>query len=318
MRPCAPLAIARQLRCPATPTVRTQCTENEVPGWAELAHTEKGVNRLQKLRVRACARPGYPRKGSKSAAISTRAHERTSARALGDGAPCDNVFSATTRSRPRATTYSARQRSHGPVRECHRRGLVNNLRRGHRKAIGTPLPGDTLRRIVLMVRLASSWFCCARVTRRSWSIRSRRAELMRRATIAAVTCVVLPLSLACGSAVGRGTSLYQQQNYIEAAEAFERTQGRLATMQPDERARYGLYRGLTFMALGDWKGAERWLDYSEALQRTQPNLLPADERQLLARGRREKMARRHAWLRPRLLATAVRSRASKAVLNCAL
>jgi tetratricopeptide (TPR) repeat protein len=178
---------------------------------------------------------------------------------------------------------------------------VNNLQSRHRKAIGTPLPGDTLRRIVLMVRLASLRFWHARVTRRSCSIsgRARGAALVQRVAIVAIACAVLPLSVACGSAVGRGTALYQQQNYIEAAEAFERTQGRLVTMQPDERARYGLYRGLTFMALGDWKGAERWLDYSEALQRTQPNLLPANERQLLARGRRELTQRiREAWPKP--------------------
>jgi len=32
--------------------------------------------------------------------------------------------------------------------------------------------------------------------------------------------MALPLSVACGSPVGRGTALYQQQYYIEAAEAF--------------------------------------------------------------------------------------------------
>jgi tetratricopeptide (TPR) repeat protein len=99
--------------------------------------------------------------------------------------------------------------------------------------------------------------------------------------------------------VGRGTSLYQQQNYIEAAEAFERTQGRLATMLPVERVRYGLYRGLTFMALGDWKGAERWLEYAEGLQRKQPNILPTDERLLLVRGRHELTQRiGEAWPKP--------------------
>jgi hypothetical protein len=104
---------------------------------------------------------------------------------------------------------------------------------------------------------------------------------------------------ACGSSVGRGATLYRQQNYIEAAEAFERTQDRLATMEPGDRARYGLYRGLTFMALGDLRNAERWLDYAELQQRAQPAILAQDERDLLARGRVELSQRvRDAWPKP--------------------
>jgi hypothetical protein len=114
-----------------------------------------------------------------------------------------------------------------------------------------------------------------------------------------VVCVALSLSVACGSAVGRGTALYQQQSYIEAAETFERTQERLVTMKPVERTRYGLYRGLTFMALGDLRGAERWLDYADAQQRTQPVALPDNERELLARGRRTLSQRIHdSWPKP--------------------
>ncbi len=99
--------------------------------------------------------------------------------------------------------------------------------------------------------------------------------------------------------MSRGAALYKQQNYIEAAEAFERTQPRLATMEPADRARYGLYRGLTFIALGDLPGAERWLDYAEAMQRVDPKLLSDDERVLLARGRRDLSQRiREAWPKP--------------------
>ena len=115
----------------------------------------------------------------------------------------------------------------------------------------------------------------------------------------AVGYMVLPLSLACGSAVGRGTALYEQRSYIEAAEAFESTQGRLVTMKPVERVRYGLYRGLTFMALGDLRGAERWLDYADEQQRTQPKLLPDNERDLLVRARHELSQRIHdSWPKP--------------------
>ena len=131
--------------------------------------------------------------------------------------------------------------------------------------------------------------------------RSPNSTRFRRrfVTPVAAICIALPLSVACGSPVGRGTALYQQQNYIEAAEAFERTQMRLVTMKSVERARYGLYRGLTFMALGDLRGAERWLDYADAQQRTQPMILPDNERDLLARGRRELSQRIHdSWPKP--------------------
>jgi len=135
---------------------------------------------------------------------------------------------------------------------------------------------------------------------------SRRARYLERLSIHSiprsrnwVAAGCLAVTLACSSAVGRGTTLYQQQNYIEAAEAFERTQERLVTMKPVERARYGLYRGLTFMALGDLRGAERWLDYADGQQRTQPSLLPAKERDLLARARRELSQRIHdSWPKP--------------------
>jgi hypothetical protein len=104
---------------------------------------------------------------------------------------------------------------------------------------------------------------------------------------------------ACGSSVGRGAVLYQQHNYIEAAETFERTQSRLALMEPGDRARYGLYRGLTFMALGDLRNAERWLDYAELQQRAQPAILAQNERELLHRGRLELSQRvRDAWPKP--------------------
>jgi hypothetical protein len=104
---------------------------------------------------------------------------------------------------------------------------------------------------------------------------------------------------ACSSSVGRGTTLYQQRSYVEAAEVFERTQSRLAGMDAVDRARYGLYRGLSLMALGDLRGAERWLDYSEAQERAQPGLLSKDEQAALTHNRSDLGERRQAsWPRP--------------------
>jgi hypothetical protein len=111
-----------------------------------------------------------------------------------------------------------------------------------------------------------------------------------------LVCIVMT---GCGSSIGRGTTLYQQRSYIEAAEVFERTQNRLASMDPIERARYGLYRGLTLMALGDLRGAERWLDYAEAQEHSLPGLLARDERTMLTQGRMDLGERRQAtWPKP--------------------
>ncbi len=107
------------------------------------------------------------------------------------------------------------------------------------------------------------------------------------------------MTAACSSSVGRGTALYREQSYIEAAEAFERTQDRLTTMDAVDRARYGLYRGLTLMALGDLRGAERWLDYAEAQQRSHPGLLAYNERAMLTQGRRDLSQKLQAsWPKP--------------------
>ncbi len=126
---------------------------------------------------------------------------------------------------------------------------------------------------------------------------TRRAFAFAGSVAFAVTALLL--STGCGSPVSRGTVLYRQQNYIEAAEAFEHTQGRLVAMEPVERARYGLYRGLTFIALGDLRGAERWLDYAEAMQRAQPTLLPVEDRALLARARLDLTVKlRAGWPKP--------------------
>ena len=87
--------------------------------------------------------------------------------------------------------------------------------------------------------------------------------------------------------VSRGAELYAGGNYVEAALLFERTETRLASASPDERARYGLYRGVTFQALGDVHGAKRWLAYSESTLRKERAELSSDEKNLLGFSLRE-------------------------------
>lgn len=70
---------------------------------------------------------------------------------------------------------------------------------------------------------------------------------------------------ACGSAVNRGAEFYTQGRYIDAAQVFEHTEDRLDSYSEAERARYGLYRGATLLALGYANDARHWLNYGSAL-----------------------------------------------------
>lgn len=111
---------------------------------------------------------------------------------------------------------------------------------------------------------------------------SKGARLM---LLACAISVVGTLTLAgCTSYVKRGTALYADGRYVEAAEVFERTEYRLQDASPRERADYGLYRGMTLLVLGDLHNAQRWLGYSYQVERAHPGALRADKRALLDRG----------------------------------
>jgi len=88
----------------------------------------------------------------------------------------------------------------------------------------------------------------------------------------------------CSSYVKRGSTLYTDGRYIEAAEVFERTEGRLADSSAREKAEYALYRGLTLLVLGDLRHSHRWLTYAYDIERAVPGSLRQDKRVLLDRG----------------------------------
>lgn len=88
----------------------------------------------------------------------------------------------------------------------------------------------------------------------------------------------------CEGYVKRGGSLYLERRYVEAAEVFERTEARLGQSSPRERAEYGLFRGLTFLQLGDVHNAQRWLAYAYEVERAHPSSLRVDYRSELDRG----------------------------------
>lgn len=89
------------------------------------------------------------------------------------------------------------------------------------------------------------------------------------------------LLFACTFYVHRGSDLYYQGRYIEAAQVLEQTESRLVEADPVEHAEYGLYRGATLLRLGDLDGALRWLDYARLWDSRHPGALDAQQRELL-------------------------------------
>ena len=90
------------------------------------------------------------------------------------------------------------------------------------------------------------------------------------------------LASACGGHyVTRGADLYDDGRYVDAAEVFEKTEGRLSSSSASERARFGLYRGATYLKLGDAVHAAQWLGYSRSIVNGSPSALDSDERALL-------------------------------------
>lgn len=88
----------------------------------------------------------------------------------------------------------------------------------------------------------------------------------------------------CAATQSYPYDLYRQQHYIEAEDVFDRSETQLETQPLEERARYGLYRGMTLLALGDVERAQQWLGYATDLQRRQPAVLTSDDRHLLQLG----------------------------------
>lgn len=89
------------------------------------------------------------------------------------------------------------------------------------------------------------------------------------------------LALGCTYYVDRGSDLYNQGRYIEAAHVLEKTEARLTTATHPQQAAYGLYRGATLLKLGDLDRAELWLGYARKAEIEYPGSLTPAERELL-------------------------------------
>src|SRR5262245_32173814 len=94
---------------------------------------------------------------------------------------------------------------------------------------------------------------------------------------------LLALALACGcsvSYVGRAEDTYHQGRYLEAAEKLARHESEVGSLPPEQQARYGMYRGLALLRLGDYDGARRWMRYAYDVEKAKPTLQGDLRRQL--------------------------------------
>lgn len=110
------------------------------------------------------------------------------------------------------------------------------------------------------------------------AVRARASTLF----LLAVFLLGVPLFWAgCTHYVGRGSDLYYQGRYVEAAHVLEMSERRLNEATLVERAEYGLYRGATLWRLGDLEGAWHWLEYCRAGTAAHPETLSGNQRELL-------------------------------------
>jgi Flp pilus assembly protein TadD len=108
-----------------------------------------------------------------------------------------------------------------------------------------------------------------------------RSQLSRSAFTLLAVALLLSAAGCAARYVSHGTDLYDDGHYVEAAEVFERTEARLAQSSSSERARFGLYRGATFLKLGDVEHAARWLGYARSIVKSDPDALSNDDTALL-------------------------------------
>jgi hypothetical protein len=96
----------------------------------------------------------------------------------------------------------------------------------------------------------------------------------------AACCVALS-GCSANHYVQRGADLYGEGRFVEADEVFERSEPRVAAAPLEQRAAYAAYRGATFVALGDLRHAEHWLDMAAQIEREHPGTLHPAERAFL-------------------------------------
>jgi len=100
--------------------------------------------------------------------------------------------------------------------------------------------------------------------------------------VAPLTTVLL--LAACAGPLARGIDQFDDGHYPEAKQTFASLEPESRSWDDAHRARYALYRGLTYGALGDKPRAGVWLREAKAIVLEHPDALPPEDRQRLKTG----------------------------------
>jgi hypothetical protein len=82
------------------------------------------------------------------------------------------------------------------------------------------------------------------------------------------------------SYVGKAEMAYDDGRYFEVAEALAAREGDMRDLPAWKRARYGVYRGLSLLRLGEYEGAAEWLEYARKVDAEHRTLAPEQRRRL--------------------------------------
>ncbi len=85
------------------------------------------------------------------------------------------------------------------------------------------------------------------------------------------------LLLGCTSPLGPARQAFDEARYPDAVAAFSALGARMPELDRAERFEYALYRGLSHLAMGDARPAERWLLVAKRLSEASPGLATPDE-----------------------------------------
>ena len=110
---------------------------------------------------------------------------------------------------------------------------------------------------------------------------SRRTALL--GVIGMACCSAIGSACSELSYVGRAKVAYEEGRYLEVAESLAARERELDELPAWKKARYGLYRGLSLMQLGDPEEGRRWLHYARDVELREATL-DEEQRQALSRG----------------------------------
>lgn len=99
--------------------------------------------------------------------------------------------------------------------------------------------------------------------------------------VSVTACLFVLSGCSANHYVQRGADLYGEGRFVEADEVFERSEARVANAPLEQRAAYAAYRGATFVALGDLRHGQQWLDVAADIERAHPGTLRPAERAFL-------------------------------------